>query len=145
MACHFSYLKSSWLFVLPGKDHSKLKDFWVQCFALILSEMLKTWWFAGAASELWPPAADSSRGPAVHYNRAMITPTLLESFSVPPRLSALRFQPSRYVIVPALTLSLLASYSLRPSMPASHMCSLVTLPLTLFWPMPDNVLQMKRK
>ncbi len=110
------------LFVLPGKCHGKPTDFWLQCSALILSEMLKTWWFAGAAPGLWPPAAHSSRSPAVHYNRAMITPTLLARFSVPPRLSALRFQPSRHVIVPTLlTLSLPASHNLCPSITASHM------------------------
>lgn len=71
-SCYFCHLKLTF-FVLPGKGHCKSTDFWVQCSALILSEMLKTWWFAGAAPWLWPPAAHSSRGPAVHYNRAMIT------------------------------------------------------------------------
>lgn len=90
--------------------------------ALILPEMLKTRWFAGSAPGLWPPAVHSSRGPAVHYNRAVITPTLPARFLVPPRLSALRFQPSRHVIVPALlTLSLPASHNLCPSITASHM------------------------
>lgn len=132
--------------VLPGKGHGKPTDFWVQCSALTLSEMLKTWWFAGAVPWLWPPAAHSSRGPAVHYNRAMITPTPLARFSVPPRPSALRFQPSRHVIVPApLTLSLPAAHNPCPSITASHMWRLVTLPLALIWPMWGNVLQMRRK
>lgn len=91
--------------------------------------MLKTWWFEGAAPGFRLPAARSARGPTVHYNRAMITPTLLRRFSVPPQLSALRLQPSRHVIVPAqLALSLSASHNLCPSITASHMWHLVTLP-----------------
>lgn len=73
-----------------------------------------------------PPAAHSLRGPTVCYNRAMITPTLLTRFSVPPHLSALRFHLSRYVITPAtLTLSFLP-LSRRPSTAASHMWNPVT-------------------
>lgn len=143
LAC---YLTSSWLFVPPGKGHGKPTDFRAQCSALILSQMLKTWWFAGAAPRLRPPAAHSSRGPAVHYNRAVITPTLLARFSVLPRLSALRFQPSRHVIVAApLSLSLPPSHNPCPSITASHMWRRVTLPLALLWPVWGNVLQMRRK
>lgn len=56
---------------------------------------------------LWPPAAHRSRDPAAHDNRGVITSTLLTRLSVPPRLSALRFQHSRHVIIAALlTISL---------------------------------------
>lgn len=89
--------------------------------------MLKTWWFEGAAVGLHTPAAGSFRGPTVSHNRAMITPTLRTSFSVPPQLSALRFQPSRHVIAPApFTLSLPASphrcplHQRRPHAPPCH-------------------------
>lgn len=56
---------------------------------------------------LWPPAAHRSRDPAAHDNRGVITSKLLTRFSVALRLSALRIQHSRHVIIAALlTLSL---------------------------------------
>lgn len=124
-----------WHFLLLEEVCVDLTDFWIKFSPLFLSEMLKTWWFAGAASRLRSPAANSHRDPAVHYNRAVITPTLLARFLAPPQLSALRFQPSGHVIVPAsLTLSLPASHNFCPSIISSHLCCLVTLPLALFWP-----------
>lgn len=48
------------------------------------------------------PAAHRSKDPAAHDNRGVITSTLLTRFSVSPRLSALRLQHSRHVIIAAL-------------------------------------------
>lgn len=58
--------------------------------------------FGSGRAGLWAPAAHRSRDPAAHDNRGVITSAVLTRFSVPPRLSALRFQHSRHVIIAAL-------------------------------------------
>lgn len=108
--------------------------------------MLKTWWFEGAAPGFRLPAARSARGPTVHYNRAMITPTLLRRFSVPPQLSCspLATQQACDCTSSArpFTFCLAQPLSLHHCLP--HVAPCHTTP-TLFRPMWGNVFQMRRK